>query len=342
MRALQLSAPGPVSDSSLALAELSLPTLTPNSNSLLLHVRACGVCHTDLHIVEGDLPPKKLPITPGHQVVATVEQVGAVVTRWKIGDRVGVPWLHSTCRRSPSGDGECEFCQRGEENLCDRAQFTGWDVDGGYADHMLAHEDYVVPIPEVFSDVQAAPLLCAGIIGYRSLRKAGVQPGESVGLYGFGASAHIVIQVARHWGCRVSVFTRSAEHRALAASLGAEWVGGAEEKPPRPLDRAVIFAPVGALVPAALSHLRKGGALSINAIHMSPIPQMDYNLLYGERTVSSVAHVTRRDATEFMQLAGKIPVTTEVQTFPLEDANRALLLLKRSEIKGAAVLVTGN
>jgi propanol-preferring alcohol dehydrogenase len=293
------------------------------------------VCHTDLHIVEGDLPPKKLPITPGHQVIATVEQVGAAVTRWKVGDRVGAPWLHLTC-------GECAFCRRGEENLCDRAQFTGWDVDGGYADYMIAHEDFVVPILEAFSDAQAAPLLCAGIIGYRSVRKAGVQPGESVGLYGFGASAHIVIQVLRHWGCRVSVFTRSPEHRALAASLGAEWAGGAEQTPPRLLDRAVIFAPVGALVPVALSHLRKGGALSINAIHMSPIPEMDYNLLYGERTVSSVAHVTRRDAAEFMQLAAQIPVTTEVQTFPLEDANRALLMLKRSEVNGAAVLVTGN
>ncbi len=342
MRALMLLAPAPAAASPLILADLPRPALAQHSNSLLLRVRACGVCHTDLHIVEGDLPPHQLPITPGHQVVALVEEVSPGVTRFKVGDRVGVPWLYSTCHSSPSADGECEFCRRGEENLCDRAQFTGWDVDGGYAEYMLAHEDYVVPIPEGFSDVQAAPLLCAGIIGYRSLRKAGVQPGESVGLYGFGASAHIVIQVARHWGCRVSVFTRSAEHRALAASLGAEWVVGAEEKPPRPLDRAVIFAPVGALVPAALSHLRKGGTLSINAIHMSPIPEMDYTLLYGERTVTSVAHVTRRDATEFMQLAGKIRITTEVQTFPLEDANRALLVLKRSEIKGAAVLVTGN
>jgi propanol-preferring alcohol dehydrogenase len=337
-----LLAPAPAAASPLILADLPRPALAQRPNSLLLRVRACGVCHTDLHIVEGDLPPHQLPITPGHQVVALVEEASPGVTRFRVGDRVGVPWLYSTCRRAPSADGECEFCRRGEENLCDRAQFTGWDVDGGYAECMLAHEDYVVPIPAGFSDVQAAPLLCAGIIGYRSLRKAGVRPGESVGLYGFGASAHIVIQVARHWGCRVSVFTRSAEHRALAASLGAEWVGGAEERPPRPLDRAVIFAPVGALVPAALSHLRKGGTLSINAIHMSPIPEMDYTRLYGERTVTSVAHVTRRDALEFMQLAGKIPITTEVQTFPLEDANRALLMLKRSEIKGAAVLVTGN
>jgi alcohol dehydrogenase, propanol-preferring len=335
MRALMLSAPAPAASSPLRLADVPRPALAKHPNSLLLRVRACGVCHTDLHIVEGDLPPHQLPITPGHQVVALVEEASPGVTRFKIGDRVGVPWLHFTC-------GECEFCRRGEENLCDRAQFTGWDVDGGYADYMIAHEDYVVPIPDVFSDAQAAPLLCAGIIGYRSLRKAGVQPGESVGLYGFGASAHIVIQVLRHWGCRVLVFTRGAGHRALAASLGAEWVGGAEQMPPRALDRAVIFAPVGVLVPQALKHLRKGGTLAINAIHMSPIPEIDYNLLYGERTVSSVAHVTRRDAGEFMRIAAQIPVTTEVQTFPLEDANRALLAMKRSEIKGAAVLLIGN
>jgi propanol-preferring alcohol dehydrogenase len=291
------------------------------------------VCHTDLHIVEGDLPPRRLPITPGHQVVAAIEQIGEKVTRFKAGDRVGVTWLHSAC-------GACEFCRRGEENLCDQTRFTGWDVDGGYADYMIAHEDFVVPIPAAFSDDQAAPLLCAGVIGFRSLRKAGVQTGDSVGLYGFGASAHIAIQVLRRWDCRVAVFTRSAEHRALASALGAEWVGGAEERPPRPLDRAVIFAPAGALVPAALAHLRKGGALAINAIHMSPIPAMDYPLLYGERSVSSVAHVTRRDAVEFMQIAAQIPIKTEVQTFPLEDASRALMMMKRSEIRGAAVLVT--
>ena len=334
MRALQLSTPGPVSASSLTLAELPLPTLTQtsDSNSLRLRVHACGVCHTDLHIVEGDLPPRKLPITPGHQVIATVEQVGAGVTRFKVGDRVGVPWLYATC-------GECEFCQRGEENLCDRAQFTGWDVDGGYADYMVAGERFVVPIPEIFSDEQAAPLLCAGLIGYRSLLKSEVQPGERLGLYGFGGSAHIVIQIARHWGCRVVVFTRGAAHRALAESLGAEWSGAAEQTPPHPLDRAILFAPVGGLVPIALRHLRKGGTLAINAIHMSPIPEMDYNVLYGERTVRSVANVTRRDAAEFMPLAAQIPLKTETQTFRLEDTNRALLMLKRSEIKGAAVLM---
>jgi len=314
---------------------VDIPRPISNLQFLLLKIRACGVCHTDLHIVEGDLPNHKLPITPGHQVIAIVEEAGSEVTRWKVGDRVGVPWLYSAC-------GACEYCQRGEENLCDRAQFTGWDVDGGYAEYMLAREDFVTPIPPAFSDVQAAPLLCAGLIGYRSLRKAEVQPGEKVGLYGFGASAHIVIQVARHWGCRVSVFTRSPEHRALAAALGAEWVGSAEQDPPHPLDRAILFAPAGWLVPVALRHVRKGGTVAINAIHMSPIPEMDYNVLYGERTVRSVANVTRRDAEEFMQLAAQIPITTEVQTFPLEEANRALLMMKRSELKGAGVLVVGN
>ena len=335
MRALQLSTPGPLSTASLRLVELPPPAQTLAPDCLLLRVRACGVCHTDLHIVEGDLPPKKLPIVPGHQVIATVTQVGAAVTRCHIGDRVGAPWLHSAC-------GACEFCRRGEENLCDRALFTGWDVDGGYAEYMLAHEDFVAPIPPEFSDVQAAPLLCAGLIGYRSLRKAEAQPGEKVGLYGFGASAHIVIQVARYWECRVSVFTRSLEHRALAASLGAEWVGGAEQDPPHPLDRAILFAPAGWLVPVALRHVRKGGTVAINAIHMSPIPEMDYNVLYGERTLRSVANVTRRDADEFMRLAAQIPITTEVQAFPLEEANRALRMMKRSEIKGAAVLVVNG
>jgi propanol-preferring alcohol dehydrogenase len=335
MRAQQLSAPGPVSPTSLSLVDTPRPNPTPGSNSLFLRVRACGVCHTDLHLVEGDLPPRKLPLIPGHQVVAVVEQVGESVTRFKAGERVGVPWMHATC-------GQCEFCLRGEENLCDRARFTGWDVDGGYAEYMLASEDFVVPIPEVFTDEQAAPLLCAGLIGYRSLRQADLQPGERLGLFGFGASAHIAIQVARYWGCPVSVFTRSAEHQALARTLGAEWVGTAEQTPPRPLDRAVIFAPVGRLVPVALRHLRKGGTLAINAIHMSAIPEMPYHLLYHERTVRSAANLTRQAAREFMALAAQIPVRTETQAFPLEDANRALLMLKRSALKGAAVLVIGN
>jgi len=331
MRALQLSAP----TTPLALVERTLSPLTPHA--VLLRVRACGVCHTDLHLIAGELPLRKSPITPGHQVVATVEQIGESVTAAKVGDRVGVPWLHTTC-------GHCEFCRRGEENLCDRATFTGWDVDGGYAEYMIADERALVPIPDSFSDIEAAPLLCAGIIGYRSLIKADVQPGEHVGLFGFGGSAHIAIQIARHWGCSVAVFTRSEHHQTLARTLGAGWVGvaaggAATQRPPTPLDRAVIFAPVGSLVPIALGHLRKGGTLAINAIHMSPIPQFDYNLLYGERTVRSVANATHRDAIEFMQLAAQIPVRTEVTAFPLAEANTALGLLKEGKVNGAAVLV---
>jgi propanol-preferring alcohol dehydrogenase len=288
-----------------------------------------------LHIVEGDLPLRRTPITPGHQVIAVVAAVGENVTAFSIGERVGVPWLHATC-------GQCEFCRRGQENLCDHARFTGWDVDGGYAEYMLADENAPAPIPDSFADEQAAPLLCAGIVGYRSLKLADVQPGERVGLFGFGASAHIVIQVARHWGCPVSVFTRSAAHRALAEELGAEWTGSAEQKPLRPLDRAILFAPAGGLVPLALGRLRKGGTLAINAIHTSPIPEMDYNVLYYERTVRSVANAARQDAREFLALAAQIPVKSEVEVFPLEAANEALRRMKHSELRGAAVLKIGN
>lgn len=330
MRAIQLSTAAPINSAPLQPVEAPFPG--PGPDAVGLRVQACGLCHTDLHIVEGELPLHKTPIIPGHQVIATIERLGENVTGFKIGERVGVPWLHTTC-------GACEFCRRGQENLCDRAQFTGWDVDGGYADHMLAEASALAPIPAMFSDEQAAPLLCAGLIGYRSLRLADAQPGEHVGLFGFGASAHIAIQLARHWGCPVSVFTRGSAHRRLAEDLGAEWVGDAEQAPPRPLDRAILFAPAGGLVPLALRHLRKGGTLAINAIHLSPIPEMDYNLLYGERTVRSVANATRRDAHEFMKLAAQIPVKTEVEVFPLEAAHEALRRLKHSELRGAAVLV---
>jgi len=303
-----------------------------STERILLKVRACGVCHTDLHIVQGDLPLHKRPLIPGHQVVGTVAAGPRPESGLKVGDRVGVPWLFSTC-------GVCAFCRRGEENLCDNAQFTGWDVDGGYAGYLLARPEFVVAIPDVFDDVAAAPLLCAGIVGYRSLRLAGVQPGERVGLVGFGASAHLAIQVARHWGCEVAVMTRSAGHQRLAEELGAAWTGTADQAPPWPLDRAVIFAPVGALVPTVLGRLRKGGTLAINAIHMSPIPEMDYNLLYGERTLRSVANATRRDATEFMRLAAEAHISVETEVLPLEQGNAALLKLKHSEIRGAAVLV---
>jgi len=327
MRAFQLSTPGPAG----RLTPADVPRPEPGPGQLLLRVRACGVCHTDLHLIQGELAPHKLPLTPGHQVVAAVEALGAGVARWTLGERVGVPWLHRAC-------GACEFCARGQENLCERAQFTGWDVDGGYAEYVLAEADFVVRLPDCFSDEQAAPLLCAGIVGYRSLRLADVKPGERLGLFGFGASAHIVIQVARHWNCPVSVFTRSPAHRALARELGAEWAGEASEQPPHLLDRGIIFAPSGALVPLALSKIRPGGTLAVNAIHASPLPEMDYNLLYGERTVRSVANATRRDAQEFMELAAQVPLRTEVEIFALAECQAALQKLARSEIRGAAVL----
>ncbi len=330
MRALQLLKPAPIETAPLVPVDAPAPELT--AHSLRISVRACGVCHTDLHVVEGELPPRKLPVTPGHQVVGTVAARGGAVTRFQVGDRVGVPWLHWTC-------GECDACRRGQENLCARAQFTGWDVDGGYAEGLVVDERFAVAIPAGFSDVEAAPLLCAGIIGYRSLRVAELQPGEHLGLFGFGASAHLALQIARGWGCPVSVFTRGAGHRALAAALGAAWTGAADQAPPRPLDRAILFAPAGELVPLALKQLRPGGALAINAIHLSPIPSLDYALLYGERVVRSVANATRQDAADFLAEAARIGIKTEVQTFPLADANRALLMLKRSQINGAAVLI---
>lgn len=330
MRAQILARPGPIADAPLALMDRPVPI--PAAGTLLIRVRACGVCHTDLHIVEGDLPLRRQPVTPGHQAVGLLVETGAGVTRWRAGQRVGVAWLHTVC-------GECEFCLRREENLCDRAMFTGWDVNGGYAEYLVAAEAAAVAIPDSFDDVEAAPLLCAGIIGYRSLIKAEVGPGDHVGLFGFGASAHLALQVARHWGCRVSVFTRSAGHRTLAAALGADWTGPADSDPPRRLDRAILFAPAGRLVPVALGHLRKGGVLAVNAIHLSPIPEFGYNLLYGERTVRSVTNATYRDAEEFMQLAARIPIKTEVTVFPLAQANVALQRLERGEINGAAVLV---
>jgi propanol-preferring alcohol dehydrogenase len=334
MKAMPLSQPGPIAEPRLDWVERDRPAVdsTAASQQVLLQVRACGICHTDLHIVEGDLPLRKTPVIPGHQVVATVAALAPGVTSLKVGDRVGVPWLHSAC-------GVCEFCRRGQENLCNLAQFTGWDVDGGYADYLLARPEFTVPIPAEFDDVAAAPLLCAGIIGYRSLRLAEVQPGERLGLFGFGASAHIAIQLARHWGCQVAVITRGAAHRRLAEELGAAWTGTAEQAPPWPLDRAVLFAPVGALVPMVLARLRKGGTLAINAIHMSPLPEMNYNLLYGERTVRSVANATRRDAAEFMLLASEARVSVETEVYPLAEANSALLRLKQGQVSGAAVLV---
>jgi propanol-preferring alcohol dehydrogenase len=324
-----LQKPGPVEQSPLILVEVTLPL--PRAGEVRVQVRCCAVCHTDLHIVEGELPLPRLPLIPGHQIVGIVDAVGEAVRTLKEGDRVGIPWLHST-------DGQCDYCRRGLENLCDHAQFTGYHVDGGYAEFTVVHEDYAYPIPKAFSHESAAPLLCAGIIGYRSYRLTGIRSGERLGLYGFGASAHLVLQLARHQGCEVYVFTRTQAHRDLAATLGAAWVGSAEEKPPHSLDASIVFAPAGSLVPHALRVLRKAGTLALAGITMSPIPQMDYSLLYHERVIRTVANSTRTDAHEFLDLAAAVPLHTEVQVFQLDQANPALQALKKSDIKAAAVL----
>lgn len=329
MKACVLEHPAPIETRPLAVREW--PTPTPEPGSLLVAVTVCGVCHTDLHLVEGELPQPRLPVVPGHEVVGRVAAVGAEVTRFQVGDRVGIPWLHQTC-------GACDYCLRGQENLCEAARFTGYTADGGYAEYMTVPQDFAVPIPDRFSDEEAAPLLCAGIVGYRSLRLTGLQPGERLGIFGFGASGHLVLQIARHWGCEVYVFSRSEEHRAHARELGAAWAGAATDTPPARLDRAISFAPAGWLVPLALGHLRRGGTLCINAIHTSPIPEIPYTLLWHERTLRTVANATRRDAEEFLPLAAAIPLQITSQRFDLDAANEVLQALKRSAITGAAVL----
>jgi propanol-preferring alcohol dehydrogenase len=330
LKTICLEKPAPIERSPLVITELPRPIVGPGQ--LLLRVRACGVCHTDLHTVEGDLVAPKYPIVPGHQVVAVVEELGDGVEGWEVGDRVGVPWLYRAC-------GACEHCLRGDENLCELAQFTGFHVDGGYAEFMVADAKFALPIPEGLSDEAVAPLLCAGIIGYRSLHRSDLEPGERLGLAGFGASAHLAIQVAVYWGCEVYVFTRSEGHRQLARKLGAAWVGGSEDDAPEPLDRAILFAPVGHLVPVLLQKLRPGGTLAINAIHLSPIPEMEYRLIYGERTLRSVANATYRDGVEFLRLAKEIPIVATTQAYPLDEANQALSDLKNSRIDGAGVLL---
>lgn len=299
---------------------------------ILIRVRACAVCRTDLHIVDGELPHPKLPLIPGHQIVGTVEEVGERVGRFVPGDRVGVPWLGYT-------DGECRYCRTRRENLCDNARFTGYQIDGGYAEYASADHRFCFSIPEGYPDLQAAPLMCAGLIGYRSLRMAG--DAQRLGLYGFGASAHIIIQVAVHQGRRVFAFTREGdeEGQRFARELGAAWAGSSDERPPEELDAAIIFAPVGALVPAALRAVAKGGVVVCAGIHMTDIPTFPYEILWGERVVRSVANLTRRDGEEFLALAPEVPVRTEVTSFALERANEALSALRRGEIRGAAVLV---
>jgi alcohol dehydrogenase, propanol-preferring len=303
----------------------------PQGDQVLVRVKACGVCRTDLHVIEGELPPRKSPLIPGHQVVGVVEKLGERATRLKVGARVGIPWLHQTC-------GACEYCRTGRENLCDNATFTGYTVDGGYAELVLAPEAFVYPIPENFPDVQAAPLLCAGIIGFRALRLSEIQPGGRLGFYGFGAAAHVAIQVARRWKIDVYAFTRDPKHQKLALEMGATWAGGKLAEPPVKLNSAIVFAPAGEIVPAALKALKKGGTLALAGIHMSAVPALDYDLLYHERVVRSVANNTRQDGEEFLRLAAEIPIQTHVELFSLREANRALNRLKNDSIQGAAVL----
>ena len=330
MKALILKRPCSIDERPLSIAEVDTPI--PGPKEILLKIMTCGICHTDLHIVEGELKPKKLPIIPGHQIVGVVAAMGKRVTRFRKGDRVGVAWLNSTC-------GKCEFCQKEKENLCEKAKFTGYDVDGGYAEYAVVSENFAYPIPRGFSEIEAAPLFCAGVIGFRTLRLSEIEKGRCLGLFGFGASAHIVIQIAKHWGCQVFVFTRSEEHRKLAKELGADWTGRAEDTPPARLNSAVIFAPAGKLVLDALRVLNKGGTLALAGIYMTPIPELDYSKhLYYEKTVRSVANSTRRDAEDLLKLAAEIPIRTEVQEFDLNEANRALMLLKQGKIQGAGVL----
>ena len=328
MQAMLLDAPGRL----LRLAQV--PDPAPGPGQVLLRVTACAVCRTDLHVVDGELAHPKLPLIPGHEIVGTVLGWGDGVEGFSAGERAGVPWLGWTC-------GTCEFCRSGRENLCPNARFTGYTLDGGYAEQTVADARYCFRIPAGYSDAQAAPLLCAGLIGYRSLRMAG--EGERLGIYGFGAAAHIVAQVARHQGRRVFAFTRpgDAEGQRFARELGAVWTGGSDERPPEALDAAILFAPVGALVPAALRSVRPGGTVVCGGIHMSDIPAFPYELLWGERVLRSVANLTRADGTEFLALAPAVPVRTEVETIPLVDANVALDRLRNGQLRGAAVLLPG-
>jgi alcohol dehydrogenase, propanol-preferring len=333
MKACLLQAPAPIEKNPLVFTDVAAPL--PGRGEVLVSVRACGVCRTDLHVIEGELPPRKSPVIPGHQVIGAVEKLGDGAKRFPVGARVGVAWLHQT-------DGTCEYCRLGEENLCDHPKFTGYSVDGGYAEYIVAPEDFVYAIPEGFPDEQAAPLLCAGIIGFRSLRLSGIKSGGRLGFYGFGAAAHVAIQVARHWGVEVFASTRDARHQKLALELGAAWAGGTFDAPPKKLDAAIVFAPAGEIVPAALKALRKGGVLVLGGIHMSAIPSFDYDLLYQERMIRSVANNTRSDGEDFLRVAAEIPIRTHVQIFSLSDANRALNALKNDAIPGAAVLRMGS
>lgn len=332
MKACLLTHNASIETNPLTLTEV--PTPAPLAQQVLVKVSACGVCRTDLHVIEGELPVQHLPVIPGHQIIGRVAALGSEVTRFQIGDRVGIAWLHETC-------GQCEYCRLGKENLCEAATFTGHLVNGGYAEYVVAPAAFVYAIPAAFSDLEAAPLLCAGIIGFRSLRLAGIagpSPGQRLGLYGFGNAAHIAIQIARHWGVEVYAFTRDERHQVLAKQLGAVWAGGGHDQPPHKLDASIIFAPAGELVPPALQALKKGGTLALGGIHMSQIPPLDYQWLYHERILRSVANNTRQDGEDFLRVAAEIPLKLQVELFPLAETNRVLNALKHDAIRGAAVI----
>lgn len=330
MKAMVVEKPAPIETDPLHAVDTAVPE--PGPGEILVRVRTCGVCRTDLHVAEGDLPPRRARIIPGHEVVGVVDRRGAGAARFKQGDRVGVAWLRETC-------GICIYCRRGRENLCPNARFTGYDHDGGYCEWAVVREDFAYALPDCLGDEETAPLLCAGIIGFRAIKRAEVRPGATVGLYGFGGSAHLAIQVLRHWGCRVFVSSRGGPHRDLAKDLGAEWIGNAEDSPPARLDAAILFAPAGTLVRPALEALDRGGILAIAGIYLSPIPALDYEKhLFYEKELRSVTANTRADGEEFLKLAGEIPIRTRTVAFGLGEANVALQMLKHDEIKGAGVL----
>jgi len=332
MRAMSLAGPAPVESAPLRCESRAVPS--PGPDEVLVRVIACGVCRTDLHIVEGDLPLVRSPVVPGHQVVGRVEAMGSQARRFRAGDRVGIAWLRRTC-------GTCEACRRGRENLCERSEFTGYHADGGFADYAVVPEPFAYALPPVFGDAEAAPLLCAGIIGYRALKRSDVPPGGRLGIYGFGASAHVTLQVARARGCEVFVCTREASHQALARELGATWVGDIGDAMPAKADGTILFAPVGDLVPVALRNLARGGTLAVAGIYMTPVPSLDYERdLFYERNLRSVTANTRADGEELLAEAARIPIRPATTTFPLEDANQALALLKRGGFAGAGVLLT--
>lgn len=334
MKAMVLGAFRPAAENPLELKDVPVPPVGPED--ILIRVRRCGVCHTDLHAVEGELTGAKLPLVPGHEVIGVVERAGERAKRFRAGERVGAAWLRSAC-------GVCRFCVSGRENLCESARFNGCDADGGYAEFMSVPERFAYSVPERFTDEEAAPLMCAGIVGYRALGQSGIQKGGILGLYGFGASAHIALQVAKHQGARVFIFSRSPEHRKLALELGADWAGATADDPPAKLTNAIIFAPVGSIYLDALKVLDRGGTVASAGIHMSPIPEMDYDqYLYHERKMVSVANATRKDGQDLLRIAAEIPVRTTVQTFPLEAANEVLKLLKAGKVNGAAVLKIGD